>query len=47
MSTQMSLLPLGLIETVHVTDHLICTEQKIPHWPIKMTFLRKVETTER
>lgn len=34
----------GYIERTHMTDHLISTDQKIPSWLIKITFLKKVET---
>ena len=30
-----------------MTGYLIGTDQKIPNWLIKITFLRKVETTIR
>lgn len=35
------------MERANVTGYLIGTDQKIPNWLIKITFLRKVETTIR
>ena len=32
------------MEKTHMTDDLTGAEQKIPDWPIKITFLVKVET---
>ena len=34
-------------EEAHMPDYLIGTDQKIPEWLIKLTFLGKVETATR
>ena len=35
------------VERAHVTDDVIGTDQKIPDWLIKITFLGEVETANR
>ena len=35
------------VERAHVTDDVIGTDQKIPDWLIKITFLVKVQSTMR